>query len=82
MPTAQLELPPGVASVTTIHGLVCDTVATPILIKATQAGKLRPETAVTDRFALDDIFRAYDPFGNAANHAAIEMALKAGSSCL
>ena len=82
MPTAQLELPPGVAFVATIHGLVCDIVTARMLIRATQAGKLRPETAVTDRFALDDIFRAYDTFGNAANDAAIEMALKAESSCL
>ena len=33
---------------------------------------------VAHRFALDEILRAYDTFGNAAKHGALKVALKAG----
>ena len=56
---------------------LCDTVTTPMLIKTVQAGKLQPGKLVTHRFALDDILKAYDTFGNAAKHAALKVALKA-----
>ena len=67
----------------TIHGLVmCFTVTTPMLIRAVQVGKLQTGKLVTHRFAMNDILKAYGTFGNAANHAAIDLALKAESSCL
>jgi threonine dehydrogenase-like Zn-dependent dehydrogenase len=83
MHTAQLELPPGAASAATIHGLVMRfTVTTPMLIKAVQVSKLQTGKLVTHRFAMNDILKAYGTFGNAANEAAIEVALKAEPSCL
>jgi len=56
---------------------LCDTVTTPMLIKTVQAGKLQPGKLVTHRFALDDILKAYDTFGNAAKHSALKVALEA-----
>jgi alcohol dehydrogenase len=48
-----------------------------MLIKALQSGNLQPGKLVTHRFALDDILKAYDTFGNAAKHGALKVALKA-----
>jgi alcohol dehydrogenase len=61
----------------TLTTRLCDTVTLPMLIKTVQAGKLQPGKLVTHRFALDDILKAYDTFGNAAKHAALKVALKA-----
>jgi alcohol dehydrogenase len=61
----------------TLTTRLVDTVTTPMLIKALQAGSLRPGKLVTHRFELDDILRAYDTFGHAAKHGALKVALKA-----
>jgi alcohol dehydrogenase len=61
----------------TLTTRLCDTVTTPMLIKAFRAGQLQPGKLVTHRFALDDILQAYDTFGNAAKHCALKVALKA-----
>jgi alcohol dehydrogenase len=61
----------------TLTTRLCDTVTLPMLIKTVQAGKLQPGKLVTHRFAMDDILKAYDTFGNAAKHAALKVALKA-----
>ena len=61
----------------TLTTRLCDTVTTPMLIKTVQAGRLQPGKLVTHRFALDDILKAYDTFGNAARHSALKVALKA-----
>ena len=53
-----------------------------VLIKAVQAGKLHRGKLVTHRFALNDILKAHDTFGDAAKHAALKVALKAELSCL
>ena len=53
-----------------------DTVTTPLLLKLLQAGKLRPATLVTHRFALDDIMQAYDTFADAAKTSALKVILR------
>jgi alcohol dehydrogenase len=48
-----------------------------MLMKAFQSGSLQPGKLVTHRFALNEILKAYDTFGNAAKHSALKVALKA-----
>jgi alcohol dehydrogenase len=62
----------------TLTTRLVDTATTPMLIKAFQSGNLQPGKLVTHRFALDDILKAYDTFGNAAKHGALKVALKTG----
>ena len=52
-----------------------DTAAIPMLLKLVQSGKLEPAKLVTHRFALGDIMRAYDTFGNAAKERALKVIL-------
>ena len=53
-----------------------DTAAIPMLLKVVQSGKLQPAKLVTHRFALGDIMKAYDTFGNAAKERALKVILK------
>src|ERR1700680_1292286 len=53
-----------------------DTVTTPMLLKVVRSGKLQPGKLVTHRFALNDIMKAYDTFGNAAKEGALKVILK------
>jgi alcohol dehydrogenase len=53
-----------------------DTVTTPMLLKVVQSGRLQPQKLVTHRFAMHDIMKAYDTFGNAAEEGALKMVLK------
>jgi alcohol dehydrogenase len=53
-----------------------DTVTTPMLLKIVESGKLQPLKLVTHRFAMKDIMRAYDIFGNAAKEGALKVVLK------
>ena len=53
-----------------------DTVTTPMLLKVVGSGKLQPIQLVTHRFALHDIMKAYDTFGNAAKQGALKVVLK------
>ena len=52
-----------------------DTVTTPMLLKVVGSGKLQPEKLVTHRFAMNDILKAYDTFGNAAREGALKVVL-------
>ena len=52
-----------------------DTAATPMLLKLVESGKLKPAKLVTHRFALADIMKAYDTFGNAAQERALKVVL-------
>ncbi len=61
----------------TLTTRLVDTVSTPMLIKAIQSGNLQPGKLVTHRFAMDDIMKAYDTFGNAARHGALKVTLVA-----
>jgi alcohol dehydrogenase len=53
-----------------------DTVTTPMLLKVVRSGKLQPGKLVTHRFAMNDIMKAYDTFGNAAREGALKVILK------
>jgi alcohol dehydrogenase len=53
-----------------------DTVTTPMLLKVVGSGKLQPGKLVTHRFAMSDIMKAYDIFGNAAREGALKVVLK------
>lgn len=55
-----------------------DTVTTSMLLKVVRSGKLKPGKLVTHRFALDDIMKAYDTFGNAAIEGALKVVLTNG----
>lgn len=52
-----------------------DTVTTPMLLKVVRSGKLQPGKLVTHRFAMHDIMKAYDTFGNAAREGALKVVL-------
>jgi alcohol dehydrogenase len=52
-----------------------DTVTTPMLLKIVSSGKLQPGKLVTHRFAMNDIMKAYDTFGNAAKEGALKVVL-------
>ncbi len=52
-----------------------DTVSTPMLLKVIRSGKLQPSKLVTHRFAMHDIMKAYDTFGNAAKMGALKVVL-------
>ncbi len=52
-----------------------DTVTTPMLLKVVRSGKLQPGQLVTHRFAMNDIMKAYDTFGNAAKEGALKVVL-------
>ena len=60
-------------------GLV-DTVTTPMLLKVVRSGKLQPSKLVTHRFAMNDIMKAYDTFGNAAKEDALKVVLTNGGT--
>lgn len=53
-----------------------DTITTPMLLKIVASGKLQPSKLVTHRFAINDIMKAYDTFGNAAAESALKVILK------
>jgi alcohol dehydrogenase len=55
-----------------------DTVTTPMLLKVVRSGKLQPAQLVTHRFAMTDIRKAYDTFGNAAKEGALKVVLTSG----
>jgi alcohol dehydrogenase len=52
-----------------------DTAAIPMLLKLVRSGKLQPAKLVTHRFAMGDIMKAYDTFGNAAQERALKVIL-------
>jgi alcohol dehydrogenase len=52
-----------------------DTITTPMLLKIVRSGKLQPDKLVTHRFAMNDIMKAYDTFGNAAEEGALKVVL-------
>jgi alcohol dehydrogenase len=52
-----------------------DTAAIPMLLKLVRSGKLQPAQLVTHRFAISDIMKAYDTFGNASQERALKVIL-------
>ena len=59
----------------TITTRLVDTVTTPMLLKTVRSGKLQPQKLITHRFALHEIMKAYDTFGNAAQEKALKVIL-------
>jgi alcohol dehydrogenase len=59
----------------TITTRLVDTVTTPLLLKTVMAGKLQPKQLITHHFALGDILKAYDTFGNAGREHALKVIL-------
>ena len=59
----------------TITTRLVDTVTTPMLLKTVLSGKLNPKQLITHHFDLNDIMKAYDTFGNAAEEKAIKVIL-------
>lgn len=65
-----------IQNITISMGLV-NTSTTPMLLKTVQAGKFDPGKLITHRFALHDILKAYEVFGNAAREKAMKVILAA-----
>jgi alcohol dehydrogenase len=63
----------------TITTRLVDTVSTPMLLGVVQAGRLDAKKLVSHRFALSDIMKAYDTFGNAAKEHALKVLLTSTS---
>ncbi len=63
-----------IRNITITMGLV-NTNTTPMLLKTVQSGKIRPEELITHHFQLDEIIKAYDVFGNAAEEKALKIIL-------
>jgi alcohol dehydrogenase len=63
----------------TITTRLVDTVSTPMLLGVLQAGRLDVKKLVSHRFALSDIMKAYDTFGNAAKERALKVLLTSAS---
>ncbi|HLK05562.1 MAG TPA: zinc-dependent alcohol dehydrogenase family protein [Candidatus Acidoferrum sp.] len=61
----------------TLTTRLVDTVTTSMLLKVVQSGTLQPKRLVTHRFAMNDIMKAYETFGNAAREGALKVVLKA-----
>jgi alcohol dehydrogenase len=59
----------------TLTTRLVDTATTPTLLKMVQSGKLQPGKLITHRFALADVMKAYDTFGNAAREGALKVIL-------
>ena len=66
-------------NVTITTGLV-DTVTTPMLLRTVVAGRLQPRKLITHEFKLDELMKAYDTFGNAAQEKALKVILRASST--
>ena len=47
-----------------------------MLLKVVRSGRLQPKKLVTHRFALADVMKAYDTFGNAAKERALKVILQ------
>jgi len=60
----------------TVTTRLVDTVTTPMLLKVLRSGKLDAAAMGTHTFALSDILKAYETFGNAAKEGALKVVLK------
>ncbi|HET7752532.1 MAG TPA: zinc-dependent alcohol dehydrogenase family protein [Anaeromyxobacteraceae bacterium] len=61
----------------TITTRLVDTVTTPMLLKNVISRRLEPRKLITHEFALDDVMKAYDTFGDAAKEKALKVILRA-----
>ncbi|MFA7272856.1 MAG: hypothetical protein WC044_03260 [Crocinitomicaceae bacterium] len=72
--TSLLDQELWIQNITITMGLV-NTNTTPMLLKTVESGKIKPEDLITHRFKLDDIIKAYEVFGNAAEEKALKIIL-------
>ncbi len=63
-----------IQNITITMGLV-NTNTTPMLLKTVSSGKIQPEKLITHHFKLEEIMRAYEVFGNAAEEKAMKVIL-------
>lgn len=61
----------------TITTRLVDTVTIPMLLESVVSGKLRPQSLITHEFTLDELMKAYDTFGNAAEEKALKVIVRA-----
>jgi alcohol dehydrogenase len=61
----------------TITTRLVDTVTTPMLLKTVVSGRLQPRKLITHEFRLDEMMKAYDTFGDAANAKALKVIVRA-----
>lgn len=59
----------------TLTTRLVDTVTTPMLLKTVLSGKVQPKRLITHHFALTDIMKAYDTFGNAMKERTLKVIL-------
>uniref|UniRef100_L2FQU8 Alcohol dehydrogenase, zinc-containing, putative n=1 Tax=Colletotrichum fructicola (strain Nara gc5) TaxID=1213859 RepID=L2FQU8_COLFN len=52
-----------------------DTTTTPMLLKLVQSGKLQPSQLITHHFKLNEMEKAYETFGAAAQHGALKVVI-------
>ena len=57
----------------TLTTRLVDTVSTPMLLKTVMSGKVQPKQLITHHFALVDVMKAYDTFGNAMKERALKV---------
>ena len=62
----------------TLTTRLVDTVTLPMLMKSVLSGRLQPRKLITHEFRLDEMMKAYDTFGNAAETKALKVILHAG----
>ncbi len=64
----------------TLTTRLVDTATTAMLLKTVLSKSLRPEQLITHRFAIDDMAKAYDTFGNAARERALKVLITAAGA--
>ena len=64
----------------TLTTRLVDTSTTPMLLKTVLSKTLKPAQLITHRFTLQDISKAYDTFGNAAQEHALKVLISAADA--
>src|ERR1700689_1816010 len=64
----------------TLTTRLVDTATTDLLLKTVLSKTLRPEQLITHRFAMNDIQKAYDTFGDAAKQHALKVLISAANA--
>ncbi len=54
-----------------------DTASIPMLLRRVASGWLMPRKLITHEFALEELMKAYDVFGNAAKEKALKVVVRA-----
>ena len=61
----------------TITTRLVDTLSIPMLLKSVVSGRIQPRRLITHEFALGEMMKAYDVFGNAAKEKALKVLVRA-----